>query len=71
MTGPEHYTAAEDLIRRTEKNPEEVEWVAQTLGRAQVHATLALAAATAQAGLPRTSDAEWFSWIEAAGLADD
>lgn len=45
MTGPEHYRAAEeDMAAMNGKSPEGVQAL---LARAQVHATLALAAATA------------------------
>lgn len=44
MTGAEHYAAAEQLLDEAAKNPEEP---GQRLAVAQVHATLALAAATA------------------------
>ena len=51
MTGPEHYLAAERLLEETRGNPnaplDRIEW---RLGQAQVHAMLALAAATAGAG---------------------
>jgi hypothetical protein len=40
MTGPEHYRTAEDLLRSPGLDP-------QGIAEAQVHATLALAAATA------------------------
>ncbi|MFI6103215.1 hypothetical protein [Streptomyces sp. NPDC051310] len=46
MTGPEHYRKAERLLRdeyRTDRS----------VAEAQVHATLALAAATRDAGIPR------------------
>lgn len=46
MTGPEHYRMAERLLRdeyRTDRN----------VAEAQVHATLALVAATEAAGIPR------------------
>jgi hypothetical protein len=50
MTGPEHYAEAERLLAVADRNTRGVtydqEW-ALTLTAAQVHATLALAAATA------------------------
>lgn len=51
MTGQEHYRAAEDdigLANRT--NPEAVDDQRYFLARAQVHATLALAAAASENG---------------------
>ena len=51
MTGPEHYLEAERLLGAVEKTPdaggEAAEYCRQELAAAQVHATLALAAATA------------------------
>lgn len=45
MTGPEHYREAEKLVRRAEDY--DTEGAARAYAAAQVHATLALAAATA------------------------
>ncbi|WP_410662789.1 hypothetical protein [Amycolatopsis sp. lyj-84] len=50
MTGPEHYREAEDLIARAEDGNRSFEYHQQLMNLAQVHATLALAAATAMAG---------------------
>lgn len=69
MTGPEHYREAERLIassyRDGELSPEAL------IAEAQVHATLALAAATAlndnEPGLPAC---EWKTWREVAGTPD-
>ena len=47
MTGPEHYTEAEHLLGSLGKPYAEPGDEANTLATAQVHATLALAAATA------------------------
>lgn len=52
MTGPEHYREAERLIsleplQRTESGELDAPAVAALMAEAQVHATLALAAATA------------------------
>ena len=48
MTGPEHYRGAERLLKETEERRnapfDRASW---RVGQAQVHATLALAAATA------------------------
>lgn len=49
MTGPEHYAAAERLLEGAQEK-EAPEWFANLVAEAQVHATLALAAATASAG---------------------
>ena len=46
MTGPDHFRASERLLGRTVKELD-AEQCALTLAEAQVHATLALAAATA------------------------
>jgi hypothetical protein len=54
MTGAEHYTAAEALLEDVAANPEDA---GQRVAVAQVHATLALAAATAMASrLVETED---------------
>lgn len=70
MTGPEHYKAAEQLLRDIEATPEEsVGSVAVVVAQAQVHATLALAAA--QAILPQlAADSglrDFEAWYAAAG----
>lgn len=57
MTGPEHYKEAERLLATVEATAEDtVGSVAATVAQAQVHATLALAAATA---LKPPSRARW------------
>lgn len=56
MTGPEHYREAERLARLAQG--QNYEAAAVTLADAQVHATLALAAATVAINLP-ISDAVW------------
>lgn len=50
-TGPEHYREAERLISQSRSEHTYTNNVPSLLARAQVHATLALAAATAHAGL--------------------
>ena len=56
MTGAEHYTAAEALLDEIAANPGDA---SQRLAVAQVHATLALAAATAMASrLVETEDGD-------------
>ncbi|GGQ48564.1 hypothetical protein [Streptomyces asoensis] len=47
MTGPEHYTRAEQLLREVRDGHQEGTDVAAIIAAAQVHATLASAAATA------------------------
>jgi hypothetical protein len=52
VTGPEHYLEAERLLGAVEKTPDQygeaAQYCRQELAAAQVHATLALAAATAR-----------------------
>lgn len=52
MTGPEHYTAAEEFIETAKTSDIGTDSQRLTLMAAQVHATLALAAATAMAAVP-------------------
>ena len=69
MTGPEHYREAERLVAAVSTG----ELTGDALARAQVHAALALAAATAMAAQPQgdglapampTADAhEWYDVI--------
>lgn len=68
MTGPEHYKAAEGLIRELSKALETVPRadVALVLDQAQVHATLALAAATAMSR-PDMADEDFLAWDRACG----
>lgn len=49
MNGPEHYREAERILDHAEESAMEQspEWYANSVRAAQVHATLALAAATA------------------------
>ena len=65
MTGPEHYAEAERLLaladRHTRGVTYEQEWTL-TLTAAQVHATLALAAATAVG----TAGADGHTWADVA-----
>lgn len=65
MTGPEHYREAEDLLARASQV---TEWDAAHVARAQVHATLALAAAAAlssylpgQDGMPMRESLAWLA----------
>jgi hypothetical protein len=70
MTGPEHYNEAQRLAG------ENGEWyyvaaddVPQILARAQVHATLALAAAIAEAGVMQMTANARTAWHETAQVA--
>lgn len=59
MSGPEHYREAERLLDKVNRNKNAPD-NATRLQRAQVHATLALVAATIQAGnLPGNKLADW------------
>lgn len=67
MTGPEHYREAERLIGNYQSDGDTV-WLAQ----AQVHATLAQAAATALMSEVATqvnafTDPDLAAWVKAAG----
>jgi hypothetical protein len=66
MTGPEHYLRAESLLETTAHDDP---YRAYHLRAAQVHATLALAAAHV-AGLFLHPDTQ-AAWDHAAGRADD
>ncbi|MFD4672380.1 hypothetical protein ACFWNN_21810 [Lentzea sp. NPDC058450] len=50
MNGPEHYAAAQEYLAAAKADGVEPGGAASNLAIAQVHATLALAAATAMAG---------------------
>jgi hypothetical protein len=69
VTGPENYKAAEKLAGPTGEwyyaNPADVPAI---LARAQVHATLALAAATAMASIDRMPDEDYAAWDKVAGV---
>lgn len=54
MTGDEHYREAERLVDKATslRHPEELPYAAQLSAEAQVHATLALAAAMPVTGSP-------------------
>lgn len=80
MTGPEHYREAERLIGRLDRISEWVQEltaeqaaasIANVTSRAQVHATLALAAATAleTAGVYISADTS-ASWSTAIGAGE-
>jgi len=61
MTGPEHFRAAETLLAEAESQPGEAS--ARNMAAAQVHAVLALAAATALHGVIGHRH-----WFEATGM---
>ncbi|MGW0012429.1 hypothetical protein [Streptomyces tendae] len=72
MTGPEHYTRAEQLLREVRDGHAEGTDVAAILAAAQVHATLAQTAATAlyshedgQGGQPMH---DYNAWMQAASV---
>jgi hypothetical protein len=69
MTGPHHYQSAEDCLSRAAAAQLGSDLERYLLARAQVHATLALAAATAirpaDYGMDRP---EWTAWTDAAGV---
>ncbi|MEV7006821.1 hypothetical protein [Streptosporangium sp. NPDC051022] len=83
MNGPEHYRAAEQLLSTASfvRSPEDPTPVmdpavhAALVARAQVHATLALAAATALTGSMAaqsyTDEPELRVWHEVAGVPED
>lgn len=52
MTGPEHYLRSQELLHEASGDDNEYAWAALMIAGAQVHATLALAAATAESGRP-------------------
>ncbi len=75
MTGPEHYQKAERLLREAGEasNPdgemsdaEVVQFIASTMAAAQVHATLALAAATALSNSCDLPSPDWRAWYAVA-----
>jgi hypothetical protein len=73
MTGPEHYTRAEQLLREVRDGHQEGTDVVAILAAAQVHATLAVTAATAmQAAVdgsePGMGSGEFHEWYQAAGV---
>jgi hypothetical protein len=70
VNGPEHYRAAEKLMKdamRTSRDDDEL--AMQFLAAAQVHATLALAAATALAQGTAAENGERVVWRRAAGVS--
>ncbi|MFE9003172.1 hypothetical protein ACFYOY_13670 [Streptomyces sp. NPDC007875] len=73
MTGPEHYREAERLLAEADNIAEHGGDMGEMIAAAQVHATLAHAAATAQAALVNGDhfigmpEADVAAWYEAAG----
>jgi hypothetical protein len=61
VTGPEHYQAAEAMLDDLRRNREAARWsIGDVLARAQVHATLALAASLGlSADLARPDQEAW------------
>ncbi|MET9228104.1 hypothetical protein [Lentzea sp. NPDC003310] len=82
MNGPEHYAAAEQFLAAATADDVEPGGAVQTsnLAVAQVHATLALAAATAMAGANITArgsvlaalpSADLTAWRDVAGVTSE
>ncbi|WP_326646099.1 hypothetical protein OG884_15720 [Streptosporangium sp. NBC_01755] len=69
MSGPEHYGQAEHLLGLADRSPMGGDEERFYLGAAQVHATLALAAATALTGdrASYTDEPEIRAWHAVAG----
>lgn len=67
MTGPEHYREAEKLLANVADLPHGDSRAMESIAEAHVHATLALAAATAvsQNRAPRAADVN--AWDDVAG----
>ena len=73
MTGPEHYQLAEELVAECTADDGSVgvgDGGEAILAAAQVHATLALAAALAM-GLTYLPAPDWDAWRKAAATAGD
>ncbi|OLT36737.1 hypothetical protein BJF79_30670 [Actinomadura sp. CNU-125] len=69
MTGPEHYQRAEELLDRSDGDDPET--AAVRVAQAQVHATLALAAATAMTGIHGMPYDDGVAWAKAAKTGRD
>lgn len=73
MTGPEHYRESERLLKVATTSPSGQQRV-DCIAASHVHATLALAAATALSdparSAPRATVPEWDAWQKAAGVSD-
>ena len=59
MTGPEHYAHAQELLEMAGDDEVGSEIERYHLRKAQAHATLALAAATAEASVPSVHFEPW------------
>lgn len=73
MNGPQHYSASEKLLTAalTVAGDMPIEDVQATVEMAQVHATLALAAATAMNGIDRMDEDDFREWDKVAGVQLD
>lgn len=73
MNGPEHYVAAENLLASALDIGRDVprEDVRAMVEMAHVHATLALAGATAMAGIDRMDEDDFREWDKVAGVQLD
>jgi hypothetical protein len=71
MTGPEHYQAAEALLDDPQEHGKAAGWpISDVLARAQVHATLALAATLGlTADLARPDQEAWQQTAASASIA--
>jgi thioredoxin-like negative regulator of GroEL len=68
MTGPEHYTRAEQLLREVRDGHQEGTDVAAIIAAAQVHATLAQAATALIDETPRSDSFDNYrAWQSVAG----
>ena len=67
MRAVDHYAEAEKALDRSHREPIDDGTAGYYLARAQVHATLALAGATAMQAYSTAQDAELDDWAEAAG----
>jgi ribulose 1,5-bisphosphate synthetase/thiazole synthase len=64
MTGPEHYTEAEHLLASLGNRTGDREDENNTVALAQVHAMLALVAATADSGARQMNGVAFEAWHE-------
>lgn len=73
MNGPVHYSASEKLLAAALNIGTDVprEDIRAMVEMAQVHATLALAAATAMNGLDRMDEDDFREWDRVAGVQPD
>jgi Spy/CpxP family protein refolding chaperone len=67
MTGPEHYREGERLLRVAGASEDAPQTCAQLLAEAQVHATLALVAASAMAAASSLPPSDAVGWAGACG----